>query len=429
VTLPSPRIVDDHLVLPVPESVGAFYAVPTGDGVVPVESLVAAGLGRVEAALPHPLPQPLVQVHRVDELPPLPVDALAAAGATDEQLGRLRAATHLVLVSVGGRPGWPPAHEWIARSLAAGAASRLGADVVDLLANQVLDLGTTRASLPDAEGLVCIADWVAVEVWPEPDGYTCTTSGLRRFGLPELRTLAVPAGLVDAWGRAMVGLAGRLLAAWRDGLAAPVAGGPVRLQALLTVTDSDVIDAHVTMTGIAGPRTRPSYSAAAAGGAPAVTSVRLALDPDQFLTIHPPAHSTMEPKAYLAHACEVLFGHSALSARPAADAALEGAIAAARSGMAAIRDRFAVGGLPARQRLLVRYALAADDTIEYAWAYVTSWRDPYRILATSAADSVALPRVRAGRPVVLDPAAVIDWAVEQDGIGIVEGGYTRALAS
>jgi hypothetical protein len=136
----------------------------------------------------------------------------------------------------------------------------------------------------------------------------------------------------------------------------------------------------------------------------------------------------MEPKAHLAHACEVLFGHSALAARPAADPTLEEAIALARAGMAAIRDRYAVGGLPARQRLLVRYALAADDTIEYTWAYVTSWRDPYRILATSAADSVALPRVRAGRPVVLDAAAVIDWAVEQDGIGIVEGGYTRALA-
>ena len=126
-------------------------------------------------------------------------------------LRRLRAATHLVLVSVGGRAGWPPAHEWIARSLASGAAARLGSDVVDLLAGQLLEQSTVQASLPDAEGLVCLADWVAVEVWPEPEGYTCTTSGLRRFGLPELQTTATPPGLVDAWGRAMVGLAWRLL--------------------------------------------------------------------------------------------------------------------------------------------------------------------------------------------------------------------------
>src|SRR6185369_8878417 len=114
-----------------------------------------------------------------------------------DQLRRLKGASHVVLVSVGGRPGWPPAHEWIARSLAAGAAQRLGADVVDLLAGQLLDLATTRTSLPDTEGLVCLADWVGVEVWPELDGYTCTTSGLRRFGLPELQTLATPANLVD----------------------------------------------------------------------------------------------------------------------------------------------------------------------------------------------------------------------------------------
>ncbi|MBX6751669.1 MAG: hypothetical protein IRY85_18755 [Micromonosporaceae bacterium] len=133
-------------------------------------------------------------------------------------------------------------------------------------------------------------------------------------------------------------------------------------------------------------------------------------------------------------ACEVLFGQSAAAARPTADPALEQAIATARSGLPAIRDRYTAGefatsapepGRPAtRPRLLVRYTLAVDDAYEYMWAYVTSWRDPYVILATTATDSVLHPRARAGRPVVLDAAAVIDWAIEQDGLGIVEGAYT-----
>jgi hypothetical protein len=430
--------------LPAPQSVGAFYAVPTTDGSLSTESLVAAGLGRVEASLPRPVPQPLVQVHRVEELPPLSVDQLAAGGATEEQLHRLRSATHLVLVSVGGRPGWPPAHEWIARSLAAGVAGRLGTDVVDLLASQVLDPVAVRTSLPDAEGLVCLADWVGVEVWPEPEGYTCTTAGLRRFGLPELQTVAVPANLVDAWGRAMVGLAWRLLGVWRDALGPhgsnEVVPALVQISATLTVTDTDVIEAHTRMTEAGGPRPgRPSY--AAAGATPATATVRLALqagtEPDRpgaYLTIHPPTDRTPAAQ-FFAEACEVLFGQSALAPRPLADPALEQAIAMARAGLDSIRDRYAAGGFThsgadgarvPRQRLLVRYALAADETVEYAWAYVTSWRDPFRILATSATDSVHLPRLRAGRPVVLDAAAVVDWAVELDGIGIVEGAFTRS---
>jgi hypothetical protein len=150
---------------------------------------------------------------------------------------------------------------------------------------------------------------------------------------------------------------------------------------------------------------------------------------------------------FLTQACEVLFGQSATAARPATEPALEQAIAAARAGLGAVRDRFTAGefatsgavvpgrlasspeaGRPARPRLLVRYTLTTDDAFEHIWAYVTSWQDPCLILATSATDSVLHPPARAGRPVVLDPAAIIDWAVHRDGVGIVEGAWTRSIA-
>jgi hypothetical protein len=409
--------------------VGAFYAVPTGDGSVPVESLVAAGLGRVEDSLPRPLPQPLVQVHPVGELPPLPLTQLAASGATDEQLARLKSASHLVLVSVGGRPGWPPAHEWIARTLAAGAAHRLGSDVVDLLVRQVLEPGAAQASLPDADALVCLADWVAVDVWPERGGYTCTTAGLRRFGLPELRALGAPADLVDTWGRVMVGIAGRLLGAWRDALiAAPP--GVVTLPGAIELTDSDVIEAHVRLTAASGGF-RPQPGAAEVAVRLTHNVVADPLGDATYVTIQAPDPTTGRA-AFIAGACEVLFGQSAAAARPAMDPALEQTVAAARAGLPALRDRHLAGEFATtsrepgdaqpRPRLLVRYALAAEDAYEYMWAFVTSWRDPHVILATSATDSALHPRARAGRPVVLDASAVIDWAVERD--GIVEGGLT-----
>jgi hypothetical protein len=33
--------------------------------------------------------------------------------------------------------------------------------------------------------------------------------------------------------------------------------------------------------------------------------------------------------------------------------------------------------------------------------------------------------VRAGRPVVVDAASVVDWAVDDERLGIVEGAWTR----
>jgi hypothetical protein len=436
------------LQLPVPESVAAFYAIPTSDGSIETTSLVAAGLGQVEEKLPQPLPQPLMQVHRVGDLPALPVEALAAAGATDEQLARVTAATHLVLVSVGGRPGWPPSHEWIARTLAGGAAARLGADVIDLLATGVLDLAAIRSSLPDADGTVCLAEWITVGCWLERDGYTCTTTGLHRFGLPELQTPAVPPHLVDPWGRAMLGLAGRLLVAWHNALQeaelsstptiAPATPAPttrpehepgsramIGLPGEIELTDTDVIDAHARTTEATGPRP---------GVAGASPSVRLALEwgsepggRTAVLTVRPPRDWPGSAVDHLAHACQVLGGPATAAAvHLPADPQLLEAVAAARSGLAAARERLAAGEFGPGRRLLVKYAMAADEAIEYMWAAVTSWPDPYRILATAAEDSFHHPQVRAGRPVVVDAASVVDWAVEDERLGIVEGGWTQA---
>jgi hypothetical protein len=299
----------DSINLPVPESVGAFYAVPTTDGSVETSSLVATALGQVEDSLPRPLPQPLVQIHPVADLPPLPIDSLAATGATDAQVARLRSATHLVLVSVGGRPGWPPAHEWISRTLAAGAAARLDSDVVDLITHEVLDLTSSRASLPDRDGLVCLTDWVRVEWWPDQGGYSCATTGLRRFGLPELQTLAMSPSIVDSWGSAMVGLAGQLIAAWRDALAGDRPPPAVTLPASLCLTATDVIETHARITEKAGPR-------ASAGGSDAAT-VRLEHQrgtdgswTSARLTVRPPASWPGTAEEHLADACKVLFGQS-----------------------------------------------------------------------------------------------------------------------
>jgi hypothetical protein len=223
----------------------------------------------------------------------------------------------------------------------------------------------------------------------------------------------------------MIGLAGQLLAAWRDALAAAPDAAFVQLRPSLALTGGDVLEAHAHSIGRFGPYASPSGSAAA--------SVRLTLDPAPdpqrhgwVLTIHPPLSWAGSAGEHLADACRVLFGPSPNEIRHAASSLLmERAIATARSGLTDIRGRFESGALDLRRRLLVKYALPTDQGTEYVWAYVTSWRDPFRILATSAADAHYDPLVRAGRPVVIDTASVIDWAVEDNDNGIVEGAWTQ----
>jgi len=154
-----------------------------------------------------------------------------------------------------------------------------------------------------------------------------------------------------------------------------------------------------------------------------------ASDPDahSFLTVHPPLDWAGSAGEHVSDVCAILFGPRTSEIRHARRGeVMDRAIATARAGLTAIRNRYEAGELDLRTKLLVKYALPSEAGTEYLWAYVTSWRDPYRILATSAADAVYHPKIRTGRPVVVDTAGVVDWAVEHDQQGIIEGYWTKA---
>jgi hypothetical protein len=285
--------VDESLTLPVPESVVAFYLVPTVDPTVDPVALLhladqqfAGVLGELVSAAVA-APNPPLAVRPRDTMPPLPMDLFAALGATEAQLARIEEATHFVTASAGSLPGWPSLHEWITRALAAVAARELGADVVDVLDQRVLTAATVWDSLPDPRGRVRLSDWVSVAYSPGPNGYWCTTTGLRRFGLPELQTVEVPPEAVEEWAPAMTGIAGRLLAAWRAALMVDEDAAFVQLPTTITVSASDVNDAYEPVAGPRGPRSRPGPDT------PTLT-VRLALDPssdpdehDTFISVTP----------------------------------------------------------------------------------------------------------------------------------------------
>ncbi|MDM4720082.1 DUF2314 domain-containing protein [Micromonospora sp. WMMA1363] len=418
-------ITDDFLPVPVPESLSATYLVPmAGLPAVGTKTAVRRLTGRlaapVHALAGQMLDSPLMSVDTrpIGEFPELPPDLLTAFGATQAQLARLAAATHLVVVQAEYRPGWPPAHEWAARAVAAAVADTVGGDVVDVFGLQFLDPATALRSLPDQQGRIRLVDWVLVPYSSDADGLWFTTKGLRRFGLLELQTQAVPDQLTRAWGAVMTGTARRLLRTWTDGLAGEEVPAFVQLPVLATVTGHDIAVA---------------YGNPEQHGATAPVLLRLELDPatdpeaDSFLSLRPPAGHPGSAGRYFAAACATLFNGIQPDVRYARPGdAMSRAVATARSSLGDIRTRFLAGQLPPETQLVVKYGLPGDDGPEYVWAGVTSWDAAERIEGASASDANTDPTVRIGSRVVVEATDVVDWAV-LDGTGVIEGGWTQAV--
>lgn len=418
-------ITDDFLPIPVPESLTATYLVPasTQFRTTPARALAALSeriSGPVRSLTEQMLDSPFMSVDTrpMSDFPHLPPELLTACGATREQLDRLAAATELVVVQASYRPGWPPAHEWAARTVAAALAGFAGTELVDVFGLQFLTPATALRSLPDHEGRIRLIDWMLVPYSSADDGLWYTTKGLRRFGLMELQAFGVPAHLSRAWGAVMSGTARRLLRAWTDGLTGSEVPAFVQLPVLTVVTGHDIAAAYGNpfQTDLAGP-----------------ALLRLELDPatdpeaDSFLTLSPPADHSGPPGRYFASICATLFGagHSDLR-YDHPDDAMSRAIATARHGLPGIRRRFLSGALPAGTQLLVKYGIPTEHGPEFVWAGVHSWTDPDRIQGFSASDAASDPEVRVGRSVVLETADVVDWAV-LDASGVVEGGWTQAV--
>jgi hypothetical protein len=415
---------DDAVTLSVPELVEATYVVVTSRPPADVQAAARDAARR----LPEPLrvgalrmlAGPLLSVTRaaVTDAPPLPVTFLEVFGASAAQLRDLQEATHVVVCQAVFRPGWPPAHEWHARGIAAGLAELTGGTLVDMFTPQILEPAAALRSLPDADGRIVLVRWVLVPQSAGERGLWMTTKGLERFGLPELQVLDVPPALATAWTRVMSGVAAALVRQWTRALQ----GEPsfVALPARLAVTAADVARAYGHETG-----------------ADRHAEVRLRLDPPDrfdgqaFLTVVPPAADGRSPGEFLTAVSAALLGDPATAVRRAPrDARMDAAIAAARAALPQARARFLDGTIAAPSHLIVKHGLAGHATQrEYVWSTVTGWPDPARIDGVSMSDAETDPAVRTGTPTTVDAATVVDWGIWVDGRGIIEGGWTNKLLS
>ncbi|GAA3453052.1 DUF2314 domain-containing protein [Dactylosporangium matsuzakiense] len=414
-----------EIVLSVPETVMATYVVATSSPPADPAAAARAAAGRLEgplrAAVLAMLDGPLMSVSAVPvaEAPPLPIEHLRAFGAPPEALRAILDASHVVVCQAVFGPGWPPAHEWHTRAVAAGIAADTGGTLIDLFTPRVLDPAAALASLPGPDGRSALSAWVAVPQSPGDRGLWMTTRGLGRFGLPELQVHDVPPALARAWTSALTGLARALVVRWAQAVERAAGAAFVRMPHDLTVTEADAVRAY---GAIPGPEAQER-----------ATLVQLRLDAedpewDALLTVVPPDGFAFSAGEFLARVVAELFGTQSTAVRYAPDdERMQAAVATARDALPQARTRFLAGEFGPERHLIVKHRLTRGEATELIWSTVTTWPDPRRLHGVSMSDAEIDPLVRTGRPTMVREAEIVDWGVWVDGDGIVEGGWTNAV--
>ncbi|WP_432972000.1 DUF2314 domain-containing protein [Dactylosporangium sp. CA-233914] len=415
-----------EIVLSVPETVLATYVVATTSP--PADPAAAAR--RAAERITEPLrgavlsmlggPLMTVSVVPVGEAPPLPIEHLRVFGAPPQRLRAVAAATHFVVCRAVFQAGWPPAHEWHARAVAAGIALDAGGEIVDLFTPQLLDPDAALASLPGPDGRTALSRWVVVPQSAGDRGLWMTTRGLGRFGLPELQVIDAPPALARPWTSALTGIARALTVRWAQAIDRVRGEAFVRIPKDLTISAADAVWAYGDEPGPEAPRR--------------TAAVQLRLDPaehpdqDSFLTVVPPDEYPSSAGEFFAGVVADLFGAEPTTVRYApADERMEAAVATAREALPSARSRFLAGEFGGERHLIVKHRLQRGEDTELVWSTVTAWPDPRRLHGVSMSDARIDPGVRTGRPVVVRGPAIVDWGVWIDGEGIVEGGWTNRL--
>ena len=417
----------EDLILPVPDRLSAAY-------LVPLALPGPAALQRLRSLLPGRLAGPAGAAARMmldagavaaetvpsSAMPPLPAWLQKHLGVAPDLIRVVEDAAELVLFQAAAEPGWPPLHEWAGRACAAVLAEQAGVPLVDAYTPRVMTADDALRTLPgDGEAArFRLADWMGVFSSPASAGLWMTTSGLGRFGLPELQVRNVPPQLGKTWTHALTAVASCLIGAWQRALSNRAETAFAQLPAEL----------EVGPTGVA-----PSHGGAPGPGRAAV--VRLGYDPSpqdeagSFLSVRPPDDYPASAGEFLSQVCAALFGPAEQEVRYLAPSReMERAMRAARETLPVARTRFLAGDLPPHGQLMVKHQISAPGRVEYPWVYVTSWTDPDKVLGNSAGDATLDPAIRAGRPIVVQASSIIDWAIWIDGRGIVEGGQTNVLA-
>ncbi|WP_433323740.1 hypothetical protein [Spirillospora sp. CA-294931] len=144
-----------------------------------------------------------------------PDDRLKRIGAAPEQSMRLLNAGFHSMITGTSPPSAQPSDTQAFRLVARTLATQTGGLLVDLDSNQLL-----RPGVPEPHSFLLGHEWIGVFIEMDTGGLIRTdTSGLHRFGLPELAAREVPYGTMLTAANLLRGTAFRLFTEYRDHLA------------------------------------------------------------------------------------------------------------------------------------------------------------------------------------------------------------------
>jgi hypothetical protein len=411
-----------NITIPIPDVVQASYLVPL---TAAPDNLIQEVADAARRLLDPPILDlvlqtigtPVLKVHIINaQLHKLPPELFTAlSGASNAQLEMLRNTPFIASIHGSAQPGWPAVHEFAARAAAAVlAAEQANGIVLDVFTPSVLDALQALQSLPDHMGQIRLADWLCVLLSGDAGQYWLTTSGLARFGFPELQIFDLPAQLRDGWVPMMTGIAMAFLGRVFPELASGESFSQIEMPDNIVVSDYDINDAYRTNV--------------TEGGGNAI--VRLELTESEFskdvnlLTISPPAGEMRSAGEYFFAAYNSIFrGPERQVVKAQASEDMDNAIQTARSSLPEVRQRFLENQLPSDAQVIVKHQLVNGADCEFIWAFVHDWHDAERIQCTCAGDAKLDPRFRAGRAVQVLSNDVVDWAIWLEG-NIVEGAFT-----
>lgn len=355
-----------------------------------------------------------VQALPKEHAPRPPIELLRAARMGAEEERRFEEATHFVLVHALFPLWQPPLNVFAALAVANALAASFDGVVIDLQVPRLLAVKSQEEAFP-ADGRIVIANHVLCPMSTSDGGALwMTTSGMRRFGLPNFEMRYIPPNLQEIV-VLMNAVAHRVL---HEALAQVAKAGDEPLAELalpseLTITQEDMVAALGKGEASAGK-----------------TTVRLSFDGkgrgtmEPFVTVGPPAAYTGELGEWYYDAMRELTGKSTERVpvvRPKGDEALERSRVRAVREWPGIKARFS-RGLPPQQRLFVKHGFPVPGGgSEFMWVAVVGLQSG-QVLGMLANDSAHDADLRAGKRVTFGEDEISDWML-MDGQRR-EGGYS-----
>ena len=401
----------------------AVYFTAGNAGTPSIDALLAAARSWVASHAKEPLRASIerqmkeggleLEVLERDGLP-LPFDSVFDS-LPDPTRGRKRFAEagHAVLVQSKGALAPPCAALWAAWGAARGIAEFTGGLIYDPSTFRFAQDGSSTADLP-ADGGIVITDHIVVPYSSGEDGLSwVTTTGLGKFGLPNLECRGVPPHVTVSIAEVLNTLAHQLVAR--------VLERPAAEERDLVLEDEFTIEGAVFVAA----NRRVGKRRGATGAALVRIAYTSSEETEPFLTLLPPRGSSAEKGVWLHSVVAALEPREDPVVRPPEnDPALAGARKEARSRLPAVKRRF-LAGLAPGEALYVKHAFTEDEVVEHMWVAVTSW-DGQMVEGTLANDPQDIRTLRGGQAVEIDEAAVDDWLLRRAD-GTREGGFSAKV--